>query len=136
VEEDLPLLDTEPEKVRGTHYDVVLNGTELGSGSLRNHRADIQRKILKIMGYSEEEMEKSFGFMLDALETGAPPHGGFAFGFDRWVMKLAGLDNLRDVIAFPKTQRGQDLLMQAPSSVETDQLDELSLRVRLQVKPD
>ncbi len=130
VEEDLPLLDREPEKVRGTHYDVVLNGTELGSGSLRNHRADIQRKILRIMGYEEDEMRKSFGFMLDALEVGAPPHGGFAFGFDRWVMKLAGVDNLRDVIAFPKTQRGQDLLMEAPSGVDAEQLEALSLRVR------
>ncbi|MAG31830.1 MAG: aspartate--tRNA ligase [Deltaproteobacteria bacterium] len=132
VEEDLPLLETHPEKVRGTHYDVVLNGTELGSGSLRNHRADIQRQVLAIMGYSEEEMERSFGFMLNALDAGAPPHGGFAFGFDRWVMKLAGVENLRDVIAFPKTQRGQDLLMEAPSSVDADQLEELSIRVRLQ----
>jgi len=132
VEEDLPLLDTEPEKVRGTHYDVVLNGTELGSGSLRNHRSDIQRRILGIMGYGDEEMEKSFGFMLKALDTGAPPHGGFAFGFDRWVMKLVGADNLRDVIAFPKTQRGQDLLLEAPSSVDAEQLEELSLRIRLQ----
>jgi len=136
VDEDLPLLDTAPEKVRGTHYDVVLNGTELGSGSLRNHRADIQRKILGIMGYSEEEMERSFGFMLRALETGAPPHGGFAFGFDRWVMKLVGADNLRDVIAFPKTQRGQDLLMEAPSSVDPEQLDDLSLRIRPQPTKD
>jgi aspartyl-tRNA synthetase len=132
VEEDLPLLDTDPEKVRGTHYDVVLNGTELGSGSLRNHRADIQRKILGIMGYSDEQMKQSFGFMLDALEVGAPPHGGFAFGFDRWVMKLAGFDNLRDVIAFPKTQRGQDLLMEAPSTVDSSQLEDLSLRVRIE----
>jgi aspartyl-tRNA synthetase len=136
VEEDLPLLDTEPEKVRGTHYDVVLNGTELGSGSLRNHRSDIQRKILGIMGYGGEEMEKSFGFMLKALDTGAPPHGGFAFGFDRWVMKLVGADNLRDVIAFPKTQRGQDLLLEAPSSVDAEQLDELSLRIRPQPTKD
>ncbi|MBJ21660.1 MAG: aspartate--tRNA ligase [bacterium] len=136
VEEDLPLLDSAPEKVRGTHYDVVLNGTELGSGSLRNHRADVQRKILGIMGYSDEEMAKSFGFMLDALDVGAPPHGGFAFGFDRWVMKLAGFDNLRDVIAFPKTQRGQDLLMAAPSSVDRDQLEELSLRIRPQPSKD
>ncbi len=132
VEEDLPLLDSEPEKVRGTHYDVILNGTELGSGSLRNHRSDIQRKILAIMGYSDEEMEKSFGFLLNALEVGAPPNGGFAFGFDRWVMKLAGVDNLRDVIAFPKTQRGQDLLMEAPSPVDRGQLEELSLRIRPQ----
>ena len=81
-------------------------------------------------------MEQSFGFMLDALEVGAPPHGGFAFGFDRWVMKLIGVDNLRDVIAFPKTQRGQDLLMAAPSPVAGDQLDELSLRVRVQARKD
>jgi len=132
VEEDLPLLETAPEKVRGTHYDVVLNGVELGSGSLRNHRSDVQRTILEIMGYSEQEMEESFGFMLSALDVGAPPHGGFAFGFDRWVMLLAGVDSLRDVIAFPKTQRGQDLLMEAPSPVDAEQLAELSLRVRLQ----
>ena len=131
VEADLPLLDTAPEKVRGTHYDVVLNGTELGSGSLRNHRSDIQRKILTLMGYSAEKMEQSFGFMLNALDTGAPPHGGFAFGFDRWVMKLAGAESLRDVIPFPKSQRGQDLLMEAPSPVDEGQLEELSLRVRL-----
>ncbi|MFP6656012.1 MAG: aspartate--tRNA ligase [Myxococcota bacterium] len=132
IEEDLALLDTDPGKVRGTHYDVVLNGVELGSGSLRNHRSDVQRKILGIMGYSDEEMEQSFGFLLNALDVGAPPHGGFAFGFDRWVMMLAGVDNLRDVIAFPKTQRGQDLLMEAPSSVAAEQLDELSLRIRPQ----
>jgi aspartyl-tRNA synthetase len=130
LEEDIHLLDSEPEKVRGTHYDVVMNGVELGSGSLRNHRSDIQRKILGLMGYSGEEMERSFGFMLDALEVGAPPHGGFAFGFDRMVMVLAQAESLRDVVAFPKTQRGQDLLMAAPSTVPTDQLDELSIRVR------
>jgi aspartyl-tRNA synthetase len=130
VEEDIPLLDSAPEKVRGTHYDVVLNGVELGSGSLRNHRSDVQRKIFEIMGYSKEETEARFGFLLNALDAGAPPHGGFAFGYDRWAMLLAGLDNLRDIIAFPKTQRGQDLLMDAPTPVEQDQLFELGIRVQ------
>jgi len=131
VEEDLALLDSAPEKVRGTHYDVVLNGVELGSGSLRNHRSDVQRKIFEIIGYSKEVAEARFGFMLNALDSGAPPHGGFAFGFDRWAMLLAGVDSLRDVIAFPKTQRGQDLLMDAPTQVDQAQLDELALRISI-----
>jgi aspartyl-tRNA synthetase len=129
VEEDIPLLDSDPERVRGTHYDVVLNGVELGSGSLRNHRSDVQRKIFEIMGYSKEATEAQFGFLLNALDSGAPPHGGFAFGYDRWAMLLAGLDSLRDVIAFPKTQRGQDLLMDAPTRVEPEQLAELGIRI-------
>jgi aspartyl-tRNA synthetase len=129
LDEDLPLLESDPSAVRGTHYDVVMNGIELGSGSLRNHRADVQRRIFEIMGYAKAETEQRFGFMLEALESGAPPHGGFAFGFDRWAMVLAGVSSLRDVIAFPKTQRGQDLLMNAPSPVAAEQLEELSIRV-------
>jgi aspartyl-tRNA synthetase len=129
LDDDLALLDTASERVRGTHYDVVMNGVELGSGSLRNHRADVQRKIFETMGYSKQETEKRFGFMLNALDAGAPPHGGFAFGFDRWVMVLADVESLRDVIAFPKTQRGQDLLMDAPAEVESAQLDELGLKI-------
>jgi aspartyl-tRNA synthetase len=129
LEEDLQLLDVAPERVRGTHYDVVVNGVELGSGSLRNHRSDVQRRILEVLGYSKADAEVRFGFLLNALDAGAPPHGGFAFGCDRWVMVLAGLESLRDVIAFPKTQRGQDLLMDAPSEVESAQLDELALRI-------
>jgi aspartyl-tRNA synthetase len=136
LEEDIPLLDDAPEKVRGSHYDVVVNGVELGSGSLRNHRTDIQRRVLEIMGYSPEEQDHAFGFMLRSLETGAPPHGGFAFGVERWVMVLIGSENMRDVVAFPKTQRGQDLLMEAPSSVTPEQLDELSIRVRAPRKQD
>jgi aspartyl-tRNA synthetase len=135
LEEDLPLLERAPQRVRGTHYDVVLNGVELGSGSLRNHRADVQRRIFELIGYGKEEAERRFGFMLNALETGAPPHGGFAFGCDRWVMVLAGAESLRDVIAFPKTQRGQDLLMDAPSTVDAEQLRELSIRVQLPSGP-
>ena len=126
---DLPLLDTDPLRVRGTHYDVVMNGLELGSGSLRNHRSDVQRRIFELLGYSKPEMEERFGFLLNALDAGAPPHGGFAFGLDRMAMLLSGAESLRDVIAFPKTQRGQDLLMGAPSRVEPAQLAELALRV-------
>jgi len=129
IDEDIPLLATAPEQVRGTHYDVVVNGVELGSGSLRNHRSDVQRRIFEIIGYSKQEAEARFGFLLNALDSGAPPHGGFAYGLDRWVMVLAGVDNLRDVIAFPKTQRGQDLLMDAPTVVEPEQLEELEIRL-------
>jgi len=128
LEEDLAKLESQPLAVRGTHYDVILNGVELGSGSLRNHRSDVQRRILEVLGYSKEEAEDRFGFLLNALDAGAPPHGGFAFGYDRMVMLLAGADSLRDVLAFPKTQRGQDLLMGAPSMVEPRQLEELGLR--------
>jgi aspartyl-tRNA synthetase len=115
--------------MRGTHYDVVMNGLELGSGSLRNHRSDVQRKIFELLGYSKGEMEARFGFMLNALDAGAPPHGGFAFGLDRIAMLLSGAESLRDVIAFPKTQRGQDLLMDAPSAALPAQLDELRVRI-------
>ncbi len=128
LEEHLPLLETAPERVYGTHYDLVINGYEIGSGSLRNHRRDVQSRILELLGYSKAESEDRFGFLLNALEAGAPPHGGFAFGYDRMAMLMAGHDNLRDVIAFPKTQRGQDLLMDSPSPVQPEQLDELGLR--------
>jgi len=129
LEEDLPLLESDPERVRGTHYDIVVNGVELGSGSLRNHVSSVQRRILEIMGYTKEQSEARFGFLFDALDAGAPPHGGFAYGYDRWVMLLGGFTSLRDVIAFPKSQRGQDLLMNAPTPVEPEQLAELHLRL-------
>ena len=135
LERDLPLLASDPARVTGSHYDVVMNGLELGSGSLRNHRSDVQRRIFEILGYAKEEMEARFGFLLNALDAGAPPHGGFAFGLDRMAMLLAGADSLRDVIAFPKTQRGQDLLMGAPSAVERGQLDELGIRIAARPGP-
>ena len=130
LEGEIPKLDSDPKSVIATHYDLVLNGVELGSGSLRNHRSDLQLKILAILGYTEAEARARFGFMLDALDAGAPPHGGFAFGLDRFALMLAGGDSLRDVLAFPKTQRAQDLFMQSPSPVEPAQLKELGLRLR------
>jgi aspartyl-tRNA synthetase len=129
LEEDLDLLSTDPRRVRSTHYDLVINGVEMGSGSLRNHRVDVQLKILEVLGYSEAEARQRFGFLLEALDAGAPPHGGFAFGFDRLCLLLAGGESLRDVIAFPKTQRASDLLMGAPSPVTPQQLRELELRL-------
>ena len=134
IGEDLPLLETDPLRVKTTHYDLVLNGVEMGSGSLRNHRPDVQLKILELLGYSEEQARARFGFMLEALEAGAPPHGGFAFGHPRLCGMLAGGDSLRDVIAFPKTQRGQDLFMDAPSPVGGEQLREVGLRLRREGK--
>jgi aspartyl-tRNA synthetase len=130
LEEHLPLLESDPERVFGTHYDLVANGVELGSGSLRNHRSDVQRRILAVLGYSKAEMESRFGFLLDALDAGAPPHGGFAFGYDRFAMLLAGAESLREVIAFPKTQRGIDALLEAPGAIDPEQLAELGLVLR------
>jgi aspartyl-tRNA synthetase len=130
LETEIEKLDTDPKHVIATHYDLVVNGVELGSGSLRNHRSDLQLKILSIMGYTEEEARARFGFMLDALDAGAPPHGGFAFGFDRFALMLAGGESLRDVLAFPKTQRAQDLFMESPTPVDLAQLKELGLKLR------
>ena len=130
LEDDIDLLAGDPLKVRATHYDLVINGIEMGSGSLRNHRSDVQLRILELLGYNEPAARERFGFLLDALDAGAPPHGGFAFGFDRLCLLLAGGDSLRDVIAFPKTQRAQDLFMKSPAGVDAGQLRELGLRVQ------
>ena len=127
-EEDLPLLETDPAKVRAQAYDIVLNGYEIGGGSLRIHRREVQQKMFSLLNISPEEAEAKFGFLLRALSYGVPPHGGLAFGFDRIMMMLCKTDSIRDVIAFPKTQKGACLLSEAPSKVSVQQLQELKIR--------
>lgn len=132
--EDVEFLDTDPTKVRGRHYDLVLNGTELGSGSVRIHQSDIQSKIFKILGLSDEEQQERFGFLLKAFKFGAPPHGGFALGIDRFAQILSGGRSIRDVIAFPKTNNAKCPMTLAPSTVDTEQLDTVGLQLKAEEK--
>jgi aspartyl-tRNA synthetase len=129
MDEDIHLLDSAPEQARAKAYDLVVNGAELGGGSIRIHNGEIQNKMFNLLGFTTEEAESKFGFLLQALKYGAPPHGGVAFGLDRIVMTLAGIDNIRDVIAFPKTTSGLSLMDGSPSYVEDKQLNELGIRV-------
>ncbi len=132
--EDISKLDSATGEVRATAYDMVVNGNELGGGSIRIHDAALQDKMFRLLGLSEEDAQYKFGFLMDAFKYGAPPHGGLAFGFDRFVSILAGLDSIRDVIAFPKNNSGRDVMIDAPSTIDQSQLDELALALLPQTK--
>ncbi|PHR98250.1 MAG: aspartate--tRNA ligase [Blastopirellula sp.] len=127
--EDIEKLDTAPHECRAIAYDLVINGSEAGGGTIRIHDSEVQEKVFGLLGMEKEEAQEKFGFLLDALQYGAPPHGGIALGIDRWVMLFGGLDNIRDCIAFPKTQKAADLMTKAPGSVDRKQLEELALKV-------
>ena len=130
--EDVTLLDSDPGKVRANAYDLVINGVEIGGGSIRIHNKDLQKKMFQILGFTEEDAQNQFGFLMNAFEYGAPPHGGIAFGFDRWVAMFSGVDSIRDVIAFPKNNAAQDMMIDSPSEIAREQLKELGIGVSSQ----
>ncbi|MCM1033117.1 MAG: aspartate--tRNA ligase [Odoribacter sp.] len=128
-DEDIPLLDSNPEAVRADAYDMVINGVEVGGGSIRIHDSELQAKMFEILGFTPERAQEQFGFLMNAFKYGAPPHGGLAYGLDRWVSLFAGLDSIRDCIAFPKNNSGRDVMLDAPAPVDAKQLDELQLEI-------
>jgi aspartyl-tRNA synthetase len=127
--EDIQLLNSEPGKVRANAYDLVINGVEIGGGSIRIFNKELQKKMFKALGFSEEQAQEQFGFLMNAFEYGAPPHGGIALGFDRLVALFGGSDSIRDFIAFPKNNSGRDVMIDSPSTISKEQLDELKLRI-------
>ena len=133
-DEDIPLLDTKPEAVRADAYDMVINGIEVGGGSIRIHDQELQAKMFEILGFTPERAQAQFGFLMNAFKFGAPPHGGLAYGLDRWVSIFAGLDSIRDCIAFPKNNSGRDVMLDAPAALDQSQLDELQLALDLKEK--
>lgn len=130
VEEDIPLLETDPGKVRAYAYDMVINGVEVGGGSIRIHDTKLQDRMFHALAFTEERAQEQFGFLMNAFKYGAPPHGGIAYGFDRWVSLFAGLDSIRDTIAFPKNTSGRDVMVDAPATVDQKQLDELHIALK------
>lgn len=130
-DEDIPMLDTDPAAVRADAYDMVINGVEVGGGSIRIHDAGLQAKMFEILGFTPEKAQEQFGFLMNAFKYGAPPHGGLAYGLDRWVSLFAGLDSIRDCIAFPKNNSGRDVMLDAPAALDQKQLDELNLALNL-----
>lgn len=133
-DEDIPLLDTKPEEVRADAYDMVVNGVEVGGGSIRIHDSALQAKMFEILGFTPEKAQEQFGFLMNAFKYGAPPHGGLAYGLDRWVSLFAGLDSIRDCMAFPKNNSGRDVMLDAPAPLDQKQLDELQLALDLKEK--
>lgn len=129
--EDIPLLETDPGAVRASAYDMVVNGVEVGGGSIRIHDSELQNQMFKHLGFTEEKAQAQFGFLMNAFKYGAPPHGGLAYGLDRWVSLFAGLDSIRDCIAFPKNNSGRDVMLDAPSVIDDSQLDELNLTINV-----
>ena len=130
--EDVPLLDSEPGKVRANAYDIVLNGVELGGGSIRIHDSNLQKKMVEVLGLSDEIVQNKFGFLLEAFRYGTPPHGGIAYGLDRLVMLLAGEHSIREVMAFPKNQAAVDMVSDAPSAATEEQLEELGIKISIE----
>ncbi|WP_289289956.1 aspartate--tRNA ligase, partial [Muribaculum intestinale] len=133
-DEDIPLLDTDPAAVRADAYDMVVNGVEVGGGSIRIHDSELQAKMFEILGFTPEKAQEQFGFLMNAFKYGAPPHGGLAYGLDRWVSLFAGLDSIRDCIAFPKNNSGRDVMLDAPAALDQKQLDELNLAIYIRDK--